>query len=80
MDGLNWIKSSKDAVGVVTFYPPQPVEYDDISRCSQCGGLTQFKHFFPEILSLLEPEDLVPSFCSTVCVKEFVRIRSSRGR
>ncbi len=72
---LNWKTSSRDATGAVTYYPPQPANWDQIPKCSQCGDLTQFLHFFPEVLQLLDSDELVPSFCSGVCAKEFVRVK-----
>ncbi len=72
-----WYKSTTDNTGKQTIHPPQP-DYDKIPRCSLCGGLTQFKHFFPEVLPLLKDDDLVPSFCSTVCARRYVAIKQGR--
>lgn len=71
---LNWLQSSKDANGVTTIYPPRPKRYEDIPKCSQCGGLTQFLHFFPEVLPLLNDDAIIPSFCSGICAGQFVKI------
>ena len=71
---MDWITSQTDANGVKTFYPPQPQRYEDIPKCSLCGGLTQFLHFWPEILSLLKEDEKVPSFCGTLCAKQFISI------
>ncbi len=72
-----WIKSQTDYKGVATIYPPQP-DYDKIPKCSQCGGLTQFKHFFPEVLPLLKDDDLVPSFCSGACGAQYIFEKQSK--
>ncbi len=69
---MYWLKSSTDGNGINTFFPPMPCGYEKIPKCSQCGGLTQFLHFFPEVLRLLKPEDLVPSFCSGTCAGQFI--------
>lgn len=71
---MDWLKRSTDSHGITTVFPPEPT-YEKKPRCSQCGGLTQFLHFFVDILQLLQDDDIVPSFCSTVCAKEFVKIR-----
>ena len=70
---LDWTTSKTDANGVTTLYPSQPAEWNQIPKCNLCGGLTQFLHFWPEVLQLLDDEELVPSFCSEVCAREFVR-------
>ncbi len=82
MNRLNWLESSKDGNGVTTYYPPQPKEYKDIPRCDLCGGLTQFKHFFPEVLPYLEPDEKVPRFCDTRCAMAFIgeKMSGKRGR
>ena len=71
---MNWISRSTDYNGITTIYPPQPKDYNKIPKCSQCGGLTQFLHFFPEILMLLNEDEECPSFCSVICAKQFVKI------
>lgn len=59
--------------GVNTVFPPEP-EYKDKLECSMCGGKVQFLHFTPAILSLLKPDEEVPSFCSASCIRQFVKI------
>ena len=70
---LDWKTSTQDANGVVTLHPPQPEDWDQIPKCSLCGGLTQVLHCRPEILQFLHDDELVPSFCSDTCAREFVR-------
>lgn len=72
---LNWVKSSRDYNGVITIYPQQPREYADIPKCSQCGGLTQFLHFYSRVLRYLQSNEEVPSFCGGVCATEFIRLK-----
>ena len=74
---MNWLRSSQDANGCITIHPPQP-EYDQIPKCSQCGGLTQFLHFFPEVLPYLKDDDKVPSFCSGICGAQYIFIKQGR--
>ena len=77
---LNWVRSITDSKGVKAIYPPQPREYKDIPKCSQCGGLTQFLHFYPEVLQFLKDDDQVPSFCSGLCAGVFLKEKQSRRR
>jgi len=73
---VNWLRSSTDDRGIKTTYPPMP-KYEDMLRCSQCNGVTQFLHFFPEILKYLKDDAKVPSFCSGICAERFLKILSA---
>ena len=68
---MNWVKSITDSNGIKMLCPPMPA-WDKIPVCSMCGAKTQFLHFWPEVLSLLEPDDQVPSFCDANCARRFI--------
>ena len=69
---MNWVRSSTDGNGVRTIYPPKPKRYEDFLKCSFCGGITQFLHFFPEVLRYLKNDAEVASFCSGICAGMFI--------
>ena len=73
-EGIGWLRSSIDSNGVKTIYPPMPKRDEDIPICSFCAKPTQFLYFFPEVLKHLSDDAGVPSFCSGVCARMFIRI------
>jgi hypothetical protein len=76
---MEWVRSTTDSKGVKTIYPPPPKEYKDYLKCSFCGGITQFLHFFPEVLKYLKDDEYVPSFCSGACAGQFILNKLSEG-
>ncbi len=67
---MNWVTSKIDGNGLKTFYPPQP-PYEMLLRCSECGGVTQFLHFYRQALKVVKDDEIVPSFCCAECAAIF---------
>lgn len=75
---MNWITKIEHGDGSITFCPPQPKDINLIPRCSYCGGLTQFLHFWVDVLKFIKDDEKVPSFCGAMCAKAFITERVSR--